>query len=54
MPNLDLTFAYGESSLSVRRFVVQEGISTLFTVSVWALSDDPASTSTPPPCYPRA
>src|ERR1700733_11474785 len=41
MPTLTLTFASGESSLSVSRFAVQEGISTLFTVDVWALSDDP-------------
>ncbi len=41
MPNLILTFASDESSLSVSRFSVHEGISTLFTVTVWALSDDP-------------
>src|SRR5580704_13345233 len=42
MPNLTLTFASGESSLSVSRFAVHEGISTLFTVAIWALSDDPS------------
>src|SRR5262249_32115405 len=42
MPSLDLTFASGESSLSVSRFRVQEGVSTLFTVSIRALSDDPS------------
>ncbi len=42
MPTLDLTFASGESSLSVSRFAVHEGISTLFTVSIWALSADPS------------
>ncbi|WP_437498399.1 type VI secretion system tip protein TssI/VgrG [Sorangium sp. So ce1099] len=42
MPNLDLTFASGETSLSVSRFAVQEAVSSLFTVTVWALSDDPS------------
>src|SRR5512144_338871 len=42
MANLELTFASGETSLAVSRFVVHEGISTLFTVTVWALSDDPS------------
>jgi type VI secretion system secreted protein VgrG len=42
MSNLTLTFASGESSLSVSRFAVQEGISSLFTVAIWALSDDPS------------
>src|SRR3954447_15126071 len=42
MPTLDLTFDSGESSLSVSRFAVHEGVSSLFTVSVWALSDDPS------------
>ncbi|AUX44228.1 uncharacterized protein SOCE26_056920 [Sorangium cellulosum] len=42
MPTLDLTFASGESSLSVSRFSVHEGISTLFTVSITAISDDPS------------
>src|SRR5262245_27342014 len=41
MPNLDLTFASGESSLAVSRFAVQERVSSLFTVTIWALSDDP-------------
>ncbi|MEO5725511.1 MAG: hypothetical protein ABI134_20270 [Byssovorax sp.] len=44
MPNLDLTFASGESSLSVSRFSIHEGISSLFTVSIWALSEDPSTT----------
>src|SRR6185295_58388 len=42
MPALDLSFASGESSLSVRRFAVHEGLSTLFSVSVWARSPDPS------------
>src|SRR4051794_22308292 len=42
MPSLDLTFASGESSLSVSRFAVHEGVSGLFTASIWALSDDPS------------
>lgn len=42
MPTLELTFASGESSLSVSRFAVHEGVSTLFSVSIWALSDDPS------------
>ncbi len=42
MPNLDLTFASGETSLAVSRFAVHEGISSLFTVSIWALSEDPS------------
>ena len=42
MPALELSFASGESSLSVRRFAVHEGLSTLFTVSVWARSPDPS------------
>src|SRR4051794_28134274 len=40
MPALELSFASGESSLSVRRFAVHEGLSTLFSVSVWARSTD--------------
>ena len=40
MPALELSFASGESSLSVRRFAVHEGLSTLFSVSVWARSPD--------------
>ena len=40
MPLLDLSFASGERSLSVRRFVVHEAISSLFSVSVWARSPD--------------
>jgi type VI secretion system secreted protein VgrG len=42
MRALSLAFASGESSLSVSRFSVQEGVSSLFTVSVWAQSDDPS------------
>ncbi|MGK3961296.1 type VI secretion system Vgr family protein [Sorangium sp. So ce118] len=42
MPSLELSFACGESSLSVRRFSVQESISGLFTVSVWARSESPS------------
>jgi type VI secretion system secreted protein VgrG len=42
MPALDLSFASGESSLSVRRFAVHEGLSTLFSVAVWARSPDPS------------
>jgi len=42
MPTLELSFACEERSLSVRRFSIHEGISTLFTVSVWARSNDPS------------
>ncbi|MDI1442502.1 type VI secretion system tip protein TssI/VgrG [Polyangium sp. 6x1] len=42
MPVLELTFACGESSLSVRRFSVHESVSGLFTVSVWARSESPS------------
>ena len=38
MSLLDLSFASGESSLSVRRVVAHEGVSTLFNVTVWARS----------------
>jgi type VI secretion system secreted protein VgrG len=38
MSLLDLSFASGESSLSVRRVQLHEGVSTLFTASVWARS----------------
>lgn len=38
MSVLELSFASGESSLSVRRFSVHEAISSFFTVSVWARS----------------
>ncbi len=41
MSLLELSFASGEDSLSVRRFSIQEGVSSLFTVSVWALSPNP-------------
>ncbi|EYF01416.1 type VI secretion system Vgr family protein [Chondromyces apiculatus] len=42
MATLTLSFANGETSLSVRRFSVEEGISNLFTVSVWARSESPS------------
>ena len=42
MSILELSFASGEDSLSVRRFAVQEAVSSLFTVSVWARSESPA------------
>ena len=38
MPVLELSFASGEASLSVRRFSVREAASALFTVSIWARS----------------
>jgi type VI secretion system secreted protein VgrG len=38
MALLELSFASGEDSLSVRRFSVHEVVSSLFTVSVWARS----------------
>src|SRR5689334_11839081 len=38
MSTFDLSFASGESSLSVRRVQVQEAVSGLYTVSVWARS----------------
>ncbi|XXX80122.1 type VI secretion system tip protein TssI/VgrG [Sorangium sp. So ce134] len=41
MSRLELSFASGEQSLSVKRFSVQEAISGLFTVSVWAHSPSP-------------
>jgi type VI secretion system secreted protein VgrG len=41
MSELDLSFASGESSLSVRRVQVHEAISTLYTVSVWARTPTP-------------
>ncbi|MRG94933.1 type VI secretion system Vgr family protein [Polyangium spumosum] len=40
MPNLELSFASGIDSLSVRHFVVEEGLSTLFRVKVTARSPD--------------
>ncbi len=42
MRHLELTFASGESSLSVRRFRVHERVSTLFSVEVLARSPDPS------------
>jgi type VI secretion system secreted protein VgrG len=41
MSTFELTFQSGEASLSVRRIAVQEAISDLFTVSVWARSTLP-------------
>jgi type VI secretion system secreted protein VgrG len=41
MPQLELTFESGESSLDVRRFSIKECVSELFTVSVWAGSTNP-------------
>jgi uncharacterized protein involved in type VI secretion and phage assembly len=38
MPILELSFASGEDTLSVRRFSVHEGISNLFEISIWAVS----------------
>jgi type VI secretion system secreted protein VgrG len=38
MSVLDLSFASGENSLSVRRVQIHEGVSALFTISVWARS----------------
>ena len=38
MSLLELSFASGNDSLSVRRFSVHEALSSLFTVSVWARS----------------
>jgi type VI secretion system secreted protein VgrG len=42
MPILELSFACGESSLSVRRFSVNEAVSSLFSVSVLARSESPS------------
>src|SRR5689334_18734449 len=42
MIETQLTFESGESSLSVRRFTITEGISTLWAASVWARSSDPS------------
>jgi type VI secretion system secreted protein VgrG len=38
MTLLDISFASGEQSLSVRRIEVHEGVSTLYTATVWARS----------------
>ena len=40
MPLLELSFASGEGSLSVRRFSVQESVSSFFEIAVWAVSKD--------------
>jgi type VI secretion system secreted protein VgrG len=37
---LELSFASGEESLSVRRFAVREAASSLFSISLWARSPD--------------
>lgn len=42
MAHLELHFQCGETSLSVRRFTIHEAISTPFSVSVMARSDNPA------------
>ena len=42
MPVRELSVAGGETSLAVKRFSVHEAISTLFSVSVWARSENPA------------
>src|SRR5690349_5727532 len=42
MSQLELSFASGEASLSVRQMTVHEGISTLFHVSVMARSEEPS------------
>jgi type VI secretion system secreted protein VgrG len=42
MPILELSFACGESSLSVRNFAVHEAISSLFMVNVVARSESPS------------
>ena len=42
MPLLTLTFSSGESSLSVRRFSIEESLSSPFDLSVWARSPDPS------------
>lgn len=38
MPILELSFASGEDTLSVRRFSIHEGVSNLFEISIWAAS----------------
>ena len=40
MPILDLTVSSG-ADLSVRRFVVEESVSTLTTIAIWARCKDP-------------
>ncbi len=42
MPILELSFASGESSLSVRHFAVHEAVSSLFMASVVARSESPS------------
>ena len=42
MPILELSFAGGETSLSVRHFAVHEAVSSLFMVSVVARSESPS------------
>ncbi len=41
MGSFELDFECGESSLTVRRFSIHEGVSTPFSVSVWARSESP-------------
>src|SRR4051794_39724593 len=41
MPQLSLSLASGEVSLSVRQFDIREATSTLFEVAITALSPDP-------------
>ncbi len=42
MATLELSFESGEDSLSVRRFTAVEEVSTLFHVTVWAVSPNPS------------
>jgi len=42
MPVLELSFASGESSLSVRTFAVHEAVSNLFAISIIARSESPS------------
>lgn len=42
MPHAELSFECGESSLSVRRFSIHDAVSTPFTLSVWARTENPA------------
>jgi type VI secretion system secreted protein VgrG len=42
MPDLQISFESGESSLVVQRFLVEEALSTAFAISVWAHSGNPA------------
>jgi type VI secretion system secreted protein VgrG len=42
MSTLELSFASGDFSLSVRRVTAREAVSSLFAVTVWARSPDPS------------